>query len=98
MQEGDCTERDVGRGLWEKGRIKRTVGERDAGRELWEKGRIKRTVGKGMQKATVQKGMYGGDCGERVGKGESDAGRGLSEKGREGDCGESDAGRGLWGK
>ena len=55
LPEGDCGKRDAGRGLWEKGCRKWTVGKgmpegdcgkRDAGRGLWEKGCRNGTVGK----------------------------------------------------
>ena len=94
----DDGERDEGRGLWEKGWRRRTVGtgmkeeyceKRDEGRGLWEKGWRKRTVGKGMKKDNCGgKGMKEEDCG---GKGwrKRTVGKGMKEE----DCGERDVER-----
>ena len=57
MREGDCAKGVMGRGLWEKGCGKGTVGKemcegdcgkRDVGKGLWEMGCGKGTVAKGM--------------------------------------------------
>ena len=109
----DDGERDEGRGLWEKGWRRRTVGtgmkeeycgKRDEGRGLWGKGWRKRTVGERDEgRGLWGKGMKEEDCG---GKGwrKRTVGKGMKKdncggKGmKEEDCGERDEGRGLWGK
>ena len=69
-------------GDWGKG-----CGKRDEGKRLWRE-----DVGGEETVASVEKGMSGGDCGER------DVGRGMRE-GDCGECGETDVasvGKGMW--